>query len=138
MQGFFWSKEISDPHSLCVCDLCLSFWVRKGVRLLSFSVKVSKTDSCSINEKFSYWSDLFSTAIDFCSLFCHLDLKPSITYWLRDRKSIICILRRPWENGTYLYIHWCFITKFWACNKAVSRYSGFEKFMVIKDNFQHN
>lgn len=138
MQGFFWSKEISDPHSLCIFDLCPSFWVREAARLLSFSVKVSKTDSRSINEKFSYWSDLFSTAIDFWSLFCHLDLKLSISYWPQDRKSIICILLRAWENGIFLYTHWCFTMKFWACNKAVFSHSGFEKFLIMKDNFQHN
>lgn len=132
----FWSKEISDPHSLCIFDLCPSFWVRKVVKLLSFSVKVSKTDSCSINEQFSHWSVLFSSAVDFCSLFCHLDLKLSISYWLKDRKSIICILLRACENG--FYVHWCFPMKFWACNKAVSSHSGCEKFMIMKDNFQHN
>lgn len=100
-----------------------------------FIVKVSKTVIHSINEKFSYWSDLCSTTIDFCSLFCHLDLETSISYRLKNRKSIICILLRASENWIYLHIHWYLTMKFWGSNKAVSSYSGLEKFMIMKGIF---
>lgn len=109
--------------------------VRNDMRLWSFSVKVSKIAIWSINETFSYWADLSSTATDFCPLFCHVDLELSISYWLQNRKSIICILLRVCENWIYLHIHWHFTMKFWACNKAVSSYSGLEKFMIMTEFF---
>lgn len=138
MQGFFGLKKLQIHIRCAYLTSALTFSIRKGMRLLSFSVKVSKTAFRSINEKFSHWSELCSTAIDFCSLFCHLDLELSISYWLKNRKSIICILLRACENWIYLHIHWHFTMKFWACNKAASSYSAYEKFMIMKDNFWHN
>lgn len=117
---FFGLKKLQ-IHIHCACLTfapSLSIW--KGIRrLVFFPLKLSKTVIRPINEKFNYWSDLCSTTIDFCSLFCHLDLELSISYWLKNRKSIICILLRACENWIYLHIHWHFTMKFWDHNKSV-------------------